>query len=870
MSLTRKSAVWFASLPSFALALFLACLPVSAPAQSATAVPVLPRLTQPVDDHQLVSLKGTVHRLATPANDRGAVADGFALERMQVVLKRSAAQDAALQQLLQQMHQPGSPNYHKWLTPAQFGEQFGPSDADIATISNWLGAHGFTVTKVNPGKQTLEFSGNAGQFKKAFHSEIHKYEANGQIHTANATDPSIPAALAPVFGGFVSLNNFPMKSYAHKLGTASYDPATHQAKPNWTQGETGYAPTLLLSPADFAVQYDLNPLYTAGVKGTGVTIGIINESNVDPALVAQYRTLFGLPASPLNVVIDGNDPGIDGVNNPGGPNGASGEAYLDVEQAGGVAPGATIDLIIGGDTAVIPGLELAAEHAVFGNVAPVLSLSFGSCENPQLAAFANSLWQQAAAQGQTVMVSSGDAGSAGCDDDNTQDYAVNGQAVNGFASTPYNVAVGGTDMYFTDYATGFSDSFSGAAKYWNLTPSNAAPTVSLTGKAPEQPFNSSQYGFDYIPNLQPPSGSGGSMIFAAGGGASNCATVSGNNCVGQPKPPFQAGPGVPADGVRDLPDVSMFGALYSNLVITPTCAGDGDCQPAAAGGVVQLSEVGGTSVSAPSFAGIMALVNQKYGPQGQADYVLYPLAQQYPAAFNDVTVGTNSVPCNIDTTSKGVTPYDCIAVKNPLTVTDPTFGTATEGEIGSGSTAQYNAGTGYDLASGLGSVDANVLIGDWNKITFASSSVTLTPSSTSFVHGTAINIAGTVAPTTAGGNVALETTSSIVLNPRTPRTQHSRSRGELSAVWSISCPAAPTRFTECMAETERTPQAPRQRRRLRSRLRRALPHCTRSTTKPRPSRTAQPSPTEPRFCWRLFRAQARATPPRSQAVRSRS
>jgi hypothetical protein len=373
-----------------------------------------------------------------------------------------------------------------------------------------------------------------------------------------------------------------------------------------------------------------------------------------------------------------------------------------------------------------------------------------------------------------VVVSSGDSGSADCDDDTQQDYAVQGQRVSGTAATPWNVAVGGTDMYFTDYATGFNDGFSGAGVYWTLQPTNSSPIVSLNKRAPEQPFNSSQYGFDYIPNLEPPSGSGGSSIFAAGGGASNCGVASGNSCVGTPKPSFQVGAGVPADGVRDVPDVSMFGALYSNLVITPVCAGDGDCQPVAAGGTVQTTQVGGTSVAAPSFAGIMALVNQKYGPQGQADYVLYPLATQFPSTsatpvFNDVTVGTNSVPCNIDDTSIGnFPPNDCIAVAGGgLSVTDKTYGTATEGEIGTGTTAEYNAGPNYDLASGLGSVDANNLVTNWNKVTFTSSAVTLTPSQTTFAHGTAITISGAVTPGAATGNVALETTSTVPLNLNT-------------------------------------------------------------------------------------------------------
>jgi subtilase family serine protease len=760
----------------FAFTLFFSCFGAASVAQTATTVPVASRLTQKIDESQLVTLKGTVHPLANAANDKGAVDEGTVLNRVQVMLKRSPAQETALTQLLQQMHQPGTANYHRWLTPAQFGEQFGPSDSDIATLSSWLSSHGFTVTKVNPGKQTMEISGSAGQFQKTFHAAIHKYQVNGQMHTANASDPQIPAALAPVFGGFASLNNFPLKSYEKVLGRATYDPSTHKATPEWTVGTPTTSYYFLLAPGDFAVQYDLNPLYTAGTTGTGQTIGIINEANISVPLVNQYRTLFGLPANPPNVIIDGNDPGIDGVNNPDGPNGASGEAYLDVELSGAVAPAATVDLIIAGDTALDSGLGLAAQHAVYGDVAPVLSLSFGYCEafngsnNNQ---FWETLWEQAAAQGQTVMVSAGDAGSAACDNDNTQQFAVYGQQVNGIGSSPWNVSVGGTDFYYSSYNSGSNTAVTTQLEqYWGnfaTTASNTTPTTTLLGKVPEQPWNDSQFGL----NLGNQYADGdGSTIAGGGGGASNCATGTFEStqdpCAGYPKPAWQTGAGVPADGVRDLPDVSLFAANGANATYYPICAADGDCQPVTSG-EVQITGVGGTSASSPAFAAMMALVNQKYGPQGQADFVLYPLAKQFPSAFNDVTVGTNSVPCNLQTLSvQGYSfpPDDCLSTGTTYTATDPTYGTSTEGQIGNTTTKvpEYNAGTGYDLATGLGTIDANNLVTNWNKVTFTSSSVTLASSQTTFAHGTAVTISGAVTPGTATGLVSLETTSSEPLN----------------------------------------------------------------------------------------------------------
>ena len=744
------------SLPLCALigALLSSSVLIAQNAASAAAPAI--RVVSPIDDSQLVTLNGTVHPLANTLNDRGTAPDSLQLDRMHLVFRRSDSQEAALKQLVSDMHTPGSPNYHKWLTPDQFGAQFGPSDQDIAAVTTWLTGHGFNVAKVNPGRQTLEISGNVAQLRSAFHTQIHKYSVNGDTHFANANDPEIPAALAPVVSGFVALNNFPIKSYAKLLGKAQYDPKTDQATPQWTVGSSS-AFSLVLAPQDYAVQYDLNPLYTAGTNGSGQSIAIINESNINVDLVNQFRTLFGLPPNPPQVIIDGNDPGVDGINNPDGPNFASVEAYLDVEWAGAVAPNATVDLVIGADTALESGLFLAAEHAVYGNVAPIISISFGNCESVlgSTNLFLNNLWEQAAAQGITVAVSSGDAGSAGCDNDNAQAYAVNGQGVNGFASTPYNVAVGGTDFYYSQY-NGTSGAVNAQlATYWNLTPSNATPATSILGVIPEQPWNSSQYGLNLLNyfNL-----TGSTSIAGGGGGASNAAVCStsynssgvcGGSLSGYPKPAWQSGTGVPSDGVRDIPDVSLFASSGANASYYPICAVDGDCQSVSSG-TVQISGVGGTSASTPAFAGIMALVNQKYGRQGQADTILYPLFAQFPASFHDVTNGSNSVPCGISPTLT----KNCIAVTSPITL-----GTVVEGQIGTGTTPEYNATAGYDLASGLGTIDTNQLVTNWNKITLASSATTMTPSSTSFAHGTSITVNGTVTGTSPTGAVALMTDS---------------------------------------------------------------------------------------------------------------
>jgi trimeric autotransporter adhesin len=761
------------SLKLAASAILFCALAVVAPTRAQTATQsadavrsttgVASRLTSPIVEGSRVTLQGAIHPLANKANDRGVLPDGTKLERMQIVLKRSDEQESSLKRLVNDLHSAGSASYHKWLTPEQFGKQFGPSDDDVAKLESWLQAQGFTITKLSPGRQVLEVSGTAGQLKNTFHAEMHQYSVAGLTRYANANAPDVPAALAPVFGGFVSLNNFRFKNHVRVLGKAQMNASTHEATPSWTIGNSS-GNNLILSPADFAVQYDL----PSNTKGDNQTVAIINESNINVELVNQYRSLFGLSVNPPQVIIDGNDPGVDGINSPFGPNNASVEAYLDVEVAGSVAPNAQIDLVIANDTAVDSGLTLAMEHAVFTNVAPVLSLSFGGCEAAQgsFNTFISALWEQAAAQGQTVLVSTGDSGSAGCD--NGTQFAVGGQAVNGLASTPYNVAVGGTDFY---YANGSSD----FGTYWNLTPSNSTPVVSIKSHVPEQPWNNSQYGlnvYNYYAENQ------ATTIAAGSGGASTLGVdnSSGTPTSPYPKPSWQTGvTGIPADNARDLPDLALFAANGANNTYYPICAADADCIPVSSG-FVQISGVGGTSASTPAFAGIMALINQKYGAQGQANYVLYPLAKQYPTSFNDVTVGNIAVPCATvtvyTTNSNGnVTgtypPKQCKSVSSPISVVDSTYisGTSTgatpEGELSvDGTNPAYAATTGYDLATGLGTVDASNLIANWGKITLAPSTTTLTPSATTFAHGTSITVSGGVTGTTTPtGDVSLITTS---------------------------------------------------------------------------------------------------------------
>ena len=480
------------------------------------------RITQPIDERVRVTLKGNVHPLAQARYDQGAVPDSIPVQRMLLLFQRSPERVAALRQFLRDAHTQGSPSYHKWLTPKQFGELYGARNSEIAAVAVWLQRHGFSVAGARKGKMVIEFSGSAGQLREAFGTEIHTYVVNGQAHSANNREPQIPAALAPVIAGITPLHDFRPTPQVKVLGKALYDRKTHVVHPEWTIGNS--PPLLALAPADFAVQYDLNPLYAAGIDGTGVNIGLIGASNVYPDVVANYRSFFGLPVGTLNIIVDGLDPGPSASVNHG--NWAEVESFLDVEVSGAVAPGATVNLYTAADTTVQSGLLLAAQRAVDDDVASVLSTSYGQCEQALGSSgnqFWAALWEQAAAQGQTSLVSSGDSGSAGCDDFNAPEPAQLGLAVNGFSSTPWNISVGGTDFFYTSYNSTAGAQSAELASYWNIAmPSPTTPAASLLKTVHEQPWNQA-FGMDlydgsvYNPN-QP-------TIVAGSGGADRKSVV---------------------------------------------------------------------------------------------------------------------------------------------------------------------------------------------------------------------------------------------------------------------------------------------------------------------------------------------------------
>jgi hypothetical protein len=760
---------------AFAFILFFSLM---AAGQQAAAVPA--RVTQPVDLQNLVTLRGNTHPLARPEFDQGAAPDSLPTERILLVLQRSPDQEAALRKLLDEQQIKSSPNYHMWLTPEQFGEQFGPADADIQAVTGWLTSQGFQVNRVATGRTVIEFSGTAGAVRQAFHTEIHRYVVKGEEHWANASDPQIPAALKPVVAGFASLNNFPKKPMYRLLGTFSRSKATGKVQPLFTfPYGTGYL--LGVGPGDFATIYNVAPLWAAGTDGTGQQIAVVAQTNINMQDVADFRGMFSLPALsaqsnslcqspqttplvPVNICLNGPDPGII----PGDET----ESDLDVQWSGGVAEGATIDLVVSESTEVTAGVDLSALYIIDNNLAPVMSESYGLCEaflGSGGNAFYYTLWEQGAAQGITILIAAGDTGSAGCDEYAGETAAEFGLMVSGFASTPFDVAVGGTDFNVTS---------SNWLAYWSQTNSPLLQSSAIS-YIPESTWNDSCAQTGQTP-CSTSVASDGTDLVAGSGGPSNCATSTWTSVpggieitcnAGVPKPPWQTGPGVPPDSVRDIPDVSLFAGngLHGSFYVfcemdanaTSGGVGQGGGSPSSCdlnAPYLDFQGAGGTSVSAQAFAGIMALVNQKYGPQGNANYVLYPLAAQSGAScassgspastctFYDVQTGNNSVACVAGSnncsnqTSSG---YGILVVPSayvpPYTASAPGWPTA----------------TGYDLATGLGTVNAANLVNNWTKVSFTPSTTTLSISPTAITHGQSANFTVNVTPTSATGDVSL-------------------------------------------------------------------------------------------------------------------
>ncbi len=774
------------------------------------------QITGQIDESQLVTLKGNTPPAATAENDRGPVSPGLAMTDLLLVLRRSPEQQSAFDEFVASQYDPSSPNFHLWLSPAEIAETYGPSSADIAAISSWLAGHGFLINEIAKDQMSIRFSGTAAQVESTFHTAIDNLSVNGESHIGNMSDPQIPAALAPVVAGVKALHNFFPRPLHRLGGLVRFNPATgtwqrvtdaegNAANPDDLTAAVTTSPEFGISigsgseaytiedvaPYDFATIYNVLPLWSSNIDGTGQTIAIAGTSDINTSDVATFRAAFGLPAGtpPQTIVANGTDPGqCTGTSAPCTIDDLI-ENTLDVEWSGAVAKGAQIVLVVSGsNSSTTDTVYSSASYVVQNDTAPVLSLSYGECElgmgTSGNAAY-NNLWETAATEGIAVFVASGDAGSATCDQGQSPPHpAEYGLSVSGMASTPYNTAVGGTDFNWG----------STASPYWGTTnsPSNGSDAL---GYVPEVPWNDTctnplalnylqewatalrnarygatsptdaesacnfvnQWWITIYDNTDPQANISGFLdTIGGGGGASNCTTNDGadvSSCAGgYAKPSWQAGvTGIPADGARDLPDVAFFagnGFLGSAYLICVSA--EGACSYTSTS-EPEGEEVGGTSVGTPAMAGIMALINQKAGSaQGSPNAELYALAGKQSYASCSAETAKTSGGCYFNDPNTGTIAMACASGSPDCTVihSGDSIGVLTG----------YSAGAGFDQATGLGSLNVANVVNAWSSTTgSASATVTVMPATNSLSISQSLNVAVAVsgASGTPTGTVSL-------------------------------------------------------------------------------------------------------------------
>jgi pseudomonalisin len=671
------------------------------------------RIVRAIDEARVVTLMGNLHPRARGDFDLGPTSFEMRLSQMMLELEPSVAQQAELDALVEAQHDPGSPLFHHWLTPAEFGARFGASARDLARITGWLKGHGFTVEEIPASNWLVVFSGTAGQVFDTFHTEMHRYRVDGISHIANAQDPQIPAALARVVGGVVSLHDF-RRTSAIRARTPVGERALLRPRavigPGTLYSSGG---THFLFPADFATIYDLNPLYNAGTTGIGTSIAIVGRSNINLSDVGAFRSISGLAANSPSVTLVGTNPGL--------VSGDQDEATLDVEWAGAVAPSAVVKLVAGQSTATTDGVDLAAQYIVNHSLAPLVSTSYGSCERDMGTAelaFYNSLWEQAASQGMSSFVASGDSGAAGCSGGWANSGS--GTAVNGLCSSPYSTCVGGTEF----------NEASNYAQYWS--PSNSTSYASALSYIPEEVWDES-------------ASNGGFGLWATGGGAS----------VAYEQPAWQKGVSGTdaANGMRAVPDVSMSAAGHDGYMIYENGS---------------YWTISGTSAATPSFAGVMALVVQKQGGMGQgnANAGLYALVNATHNPFHPTLSGNNSVPGVPGFTASGA-PY------NLATGLGSVDGAVLVSSWGSGSGGDVNTDFALTVSATAGAVETGKTVSFTIGVTesgTAKNAVTLTAQvpvgvtvamqPATIVPGAVANVTVTVGPAAALGAQSITFTGS--------------------------------------------------------------------------------------------------------------
>jgi pseudomonalisin len=680
----------------------LLCLPLEAPLEAQTAANSAAAALQPMAQANRVSaqanlsqqtkLTGHIPAWATADRQTATSVDLSASMNISLVLRRDPSVEAAFEKLLADQQNPASPHYHQWLTPQQIGTLYGPTQADLDAITSWATGQGLKLVSVQPNRVIVELTGSTAQVASAFRTSFAYFTYNEGAHLSATIEPSIPTALFPVIDSIHGLTQLPLKSYA-RFNSKQSSSATG-AHPNLYNGAPGQN---FIMPNDFAVIYDLASIYSSGNTGAKIgnttqKIAIIGRSRVAATDISEFESIAALPSVQPTVIIptSGVDPGTTGS----ATDGDQGEATLDVDRVISTAYGAEPDLVVSGDVSGTDGVYIAAAYNVNVLKDPIMTISFGSCEQSAGASGVNlwnTLFSSAAGEGISVFVSSGDEGAAGCDDPSKNIPAKQVLSPNSICASSYATCVGGTE--FNDTAN--------LTLYWRS--SNGTGDESAISYIPEGAWNESGLGTgtEYV-------------VLATGGGVSSFIT----------KPTWQTGTGVPNDGFRDTPDVAFTAADHDGYFGCLAYSG-GDCSAS------EFEAFSGTSAAAPSMAGIAALLNTKMGSQqGNLNPLLYQLAASSPTAFHDTTVATSGVTgCTL------ATPSMCNnSTPAPTTLT--------------GGLAGYEVGTGYDQATGLGSLDvANFLT--------AAASTTPPPAKVS------TTLATTVAPNPATVNQSVTLTATL-------------------------------------------------------------------------------------------------------------
>jgi pro-kumamolisin-like protein/Big-like domain-containing protein len=803
------------------------------------------RIAGGIDNSQRTVIHGHVPRVIGSSTDLGRLPADTPMRHMMLVLKPTFEQDNELRKVINQQQDKRTANYHQWATPEEFGEKFGAHDSDIAQIKNWLASQGFSVELVGKNKRIIQFSGVSGQVETAFRTEMHYYKTpNGETHISANADISVPTALRPVIEGLHGTHNFFKKPHMVNPTTlkSRMKPSTHK----WTFGSLASDNTLV-GPNDFATIYNTEPLLNAGINGTGVRIGIIAQSDILMSDVQTYRQMFNLPLNNPNFVIPGEDPGVS----PGDDS----ESDLDVEISGGIAPGATVDFVPGASTLTIAGVDLSLMYMVENNTDDIISSSYGGCEAEDTAAQINfylTMSEQGAAQGQTLMVASGDTGPSECDDSSDNAETL-GYAVGDNDGNAYVLSIGGTQFNEGgQQGTSSTATFTGTPTFWS--PNNNNGLNSALSYIPEIPWNEAAgsgsvgqeelwsgnggVGADFatpafqtngsgaIPGLPMP-GQGDPFIGDKVSSVTipgtwtvvpTSVTLSGGGCTTQYGCAFNNATGTvalksgavtftstnPGQGYVSAPTVVVTGGTCSTGCTTATATiasvtdpatpnvvgphryqpdlafnaaaehdptaycSEGVCQVDSNGNVLDVGLVGGTSVAAPSYAGVQALVNQyNGGRQGMPGYILYALAAQQAttpgwancaAKYSPVTLPASN--CVFNDMVQGNTNICSVAGSGGA----PTTCKTTAAVIG------WPATTGYDYASGLGSVNVYNLAKQWGSVTFNSSSTSMSLTASGITHGQAVpvtvNVTGGAGTPT--GDVAFIASSGSLGDPINP------------------------------------------------------------------------------------------------------